>query len=100
MSTRTNYEFSLYLGVDDPARLYEAARAQYFQEDYASVATGPVEDDIKDLLGTREEPDIEACLMMLLDPGMLPGCSIYQHTVEGEGGLRTRLAADGLEPGR
>lgn len=69
----SRYEFSLYLSVDDKAQLLAAARAH-------DDAEGMEE---KDFLNDDGSVDVSACLRMLLDPGSLPGCNIFDSNVEG-----------------
>lgn len=66
---RASYSFSMDLQVDDPQQLYDAAMER-------AIEDGLDEDGARTLLGSREEPQIEDCLTMLLDPGRLRGCSI------------------------
>jgi hypothetical protein len=61
-----SYEFSLWLRVLDPEKLLAAALAH-------PDAAGDTRDDYLDEGG---EIDTNACLVMLLDPGTLPGCEI------------------------
>lgn len=70
----SRYEFSLYFSVDDPKQLLAAALAH---ED----AVGMTLDDFTTAEG---EVDVSACARMLLDPGTVPGCSIFDSAVEGE----------------
>lgn len=67
---RKDYEFSIYLNVFDPPQLRAAALAH--------------PDTQPDDTFTNEDGsvDVPACLIQLLDPGSLPGCSIYDSTAE------------------
>lgn len=66
-----NFEFSLYLKVFDPEQLRQAALAH--EDAYPDV----------DFLDDDGNVDVSACLRMLLDPGSLPGCDIFDSAAEG-----------------
>lgn len=73
---RAYYTITIEVTVTDPAELYDAAAQRYAEEN-------PTDPDCGDLLGTRAEPDINACLVMLADPGASwPGTEIEQSTAE------------------
>lgn len=61
-----DWRFILDLKVFDPAHLREAALKH---EDRSADET---------LLNEDGSVDIHACLIMLLDPGSIPGCTVYQ----------------------
>lgn len=63
-----DYEFSMSLSVHDP----EALRAAALQHQDAQP------DDT--FLSEDGSVDIDACLVMVLDPGCLSGCSIYSSS--------------------
>ncbi len=63
-----NYVFTMWLSVHTPEALRQAALAH---EDAAPSDTFLRED------GTV---DIEACLVMMLDPSSLPGCTVQSST--------------------
>lgn len=71
-STRPSpyWTFTSEIRVWDPKQLVEAARAH---PDAAGMAT-------EDFYLGDGEVDIEACLVMLLDPGSLPGCAMEGST--------------------
>lgn len=71
MRKKTNWDFTLWLSVDDPKQLLRAALAHP-----DAVINAMKEADFRDEAGV----DIQACLEMLLDPGSLPGCSIQSST--------------------
>ena len=73
---RADYLFHLDLGVHCPETLYQAALRQAVDVD------GLDEADAKAALCPDGVLDIHACLIELLDPGSLPGCSIYSSSVE------------------
>lgn len=65
----TNYTFRLDLQVDDPQQLYDAALDR-------ALVDGLDAEEAREILGSRDEPKVEDCLTMLLDPGRVGGCSI------------------------
>lgn len=66
------YAFSLWLEVNDENQLLAAARAH---PDAAAMAPDEFLTDAGDI-------DIKACLVMLLDPGSLPGVEIHESGAE------------------
>lgn len=66
----SNHTFIMDLRVLDPALLHAAALAH------------PDCCDGETLLDSKGEIDIAACLIMLLDPSVLPGCKIDESRVE------------------
>jgi hypothetical protein len=73
---RMQFIVNIDLAVWDAAALLEAARVRALAE------SSPTEE-----LTTEDgEPNIPACLQMLLDPGSLAGCEIYGSTAEECGG--------------
>lgn len=66
LPTTPYWDFTAWVRVWDPKQLVEAARAH---PDAADMVT-------EDFYLADGEVDIQACLVMLLDPGSLPGCSI------------------------
>lgn len=76
--------FSLYLEVDDPQKLYEAALERALAEDAEYSSFYPIypEEQYSDRLGTANAPDVHGCLQQLLDPGDLAGCSISSSALE------------------
>jgi hypothetical protein len=72
--TSQNWEFSLYLQVNDPEQLLAAALAHPASADN-QVGREAYLDDAGQI-------DTGACLKMLLDPGSLPGCKIFDSSVE------------------
>lgn len=75
---KTIVTFHLELEVDDPAALYKAALDRAvddgFEPDCAAVSG---------FIGTQDEPDLGACVRMILDPGMSPpGTSIHESWVD------------------
>lgn len=72
------YEVSIFVKVTDVGLLWDAALAiGIFDEDF-DEASAP------DHIGTRDVPDVEGCLQMILDPGFVPdaGFEIEESTAE------------------
>ena len=67
------YTFSVNLHVHDPADLYRAALANFITDNGHSEETYAAAED---MFGTESEPNIGNCLIQMLDPGSLAGCSI------------------------
>lgn len=63
------WEFSALLKVQDPEALRQAALSH-------------LDCDPDATLMVRGEVDIRACLVILLDPSVLPGCEIIESTAE------------------
>lgn len=74
---RTAHQFTLYVNVHSPDYLWDAAEARAIEEGMTDT------ENRRDMLGTREEPNLAGCLTMMLDPGSLAGCSIEDSTCEG-----------------
>lgn len=68
-----SYTFSLYFSVDDAEQLQAAAMAH-------EHAKGMTKADFTTPSG---DIDISACARMLLDPGHLAGCKVFDSTAEG-----------------
>lgn len=68
-----DYRFTLHLNVYDRVQLLRRAQAQ-------ALAEGA---DPADML-KNGHPDIAACLVMLLDPGSIAGCEVYESHAERE----------------
>lgn len=83
-----NYIFTSYITVHDPRQLHAAACQQMLDEAAESsfYPLDPVT-HTNELLGTADAPDIGACLIMLLDPGWIPGCSINESSAVADGML-------------
>jgi hypothetical protein len=64
-----DWQFRLDLRVFDKRQLHQAALERALEEGLGGETP-------EELLGTADEPDIGACLTMLLDPGSMSGCSI------------------------
>jgi hypothetical protein len=67
-----DWDFTLSLTVEQPEELLRAAMAHPHAE-------GMLRDEFLNDDGTI---DIESCLVMLLDPGHLPGCDIIDSSAE------------------
>lgn len=75
---RTSYAVTIALEVYDPQALYRSA-----WDSATSGLGGMSPEQATELLGTEQEPDVSACLVMVLDPGISPpGTSIHETTVE------------------
>lgn len=64
--------FTLTLAVDDVRTLVRSAREQ-------AMAEGVDPADARETYSAR---DLSACVQMLLDPGTVPGCSVYGSSAE------------------
>ena len=69
-SSRPVFEFDLSIRVDDVPELFAAARERALKERYPPAHADEL------LKWPDGEVNIGACLVMLLDPGSLPGCSV------------------------
>lgn len=74
---RRLYEFSVYLDVHSPESLRAAAVERAVEDGY--------DDPEAAVLDVDGKLDISACLIILLDPGSLPGCDIIDSVAEGRG---------------
>ena len=74
MSART-YCFTIFLQVDDEEALHAAAKERAAADGYEVDAM-----NIDAATGDKASP--ETCLVTLLDPGSLPGCSIIDAGAE------------------
>ena len=54
--------------VTDVARLYESARARVIEDDREWVGDPISEAEIEKQIGSREDPDIQACVETLFEP--------------------------------
>lgn len=70
-----NYRIQIYVRVIDTAKLHTAAM-QCARDDGMRRA------DAYSTLGTKKHPNTAACLHMMLDPGSLPGATIFETEVE------------------
>jgi hypothetical protein len=75
------YRFEMDLDVHDEKDLHLAA-VMYYQQQNAARDPQEVMAEAIEMLGPKDEPDVEACLVMLLDPGQLAGCSIHNSSAE------------------
>ena len=66
----TEVTFTMHVRVYDAPSLHRAAYK------HATEIDGLDDDETIEMLGTEEEPNIEGCLVMILDPGNMPGCGI------------------------
>ena len=72
-----NYLVTIDLQVTDPEVLWKRAYAS-FEEENGTADQG----DFEIRYGTLEDPNIEACLIQIIDPGHLPGGEIIETSVE------------------
>lgn len=71
------YQFTLEMEVDNIHELWLAAFTHLVGVD------GLDPEEAKELIGRESaEADLVACLISILDPGSLPGCSIYGSSAE------------------
>ena len=75
-----NYTFYMDLDVDDVEDLYRAAMAVDGSDEVDLRPSGSI--------------DVEACLIMLIDPGQIDGCSIHQSYA-----IRNDQGEDGHDKG-
>jgi hypothetical protein len=64
--------FEIYLRIHTPEDLVKAAQTR-------AIAEGV---DETDALEQYNDDNLNACLIMLLDPSTLPGCNILESTAE------------------
>ena len=62
------YRFELEVVVTDVARLYESARARVIEDDLERAGDPISEAEIEEQIGSREDPDIQACVETLFEP--------------------------------
>ena len=71
-----NCSFTLDLAVLDKKALYHAAVKR-------AVDEGSTEENARDILGTTEDDiSLRDCIAMMLDPGSLVGCQLFDTNVE------------------
>jgi hypothetical protein len=73
--TSTRYRFILDVEVHTPGLLFANAIKHAEQ-------SGLTHRQAARLLGSQSKVDIEACLVQLLDPSVLPGCEIDESDCE------------------
>ncbi len=76
---RTEFTFTLSGYIYDPQRLWDAAVRRLHEENAPAQVS---DEDIADILGTREDPNISACVVELLDPGTIVGGNIDSSDCE------------------
>jgi len=69
-----NYQVTLEVRVTDPQELRRVAGRIYMDETN--------NEDPQPILGSYDEPNIDACLIQLLDPSTLPGAEIIETSTE------------------
>ena len=72
----TEYSFSMDLRVVDPEALHAAAL------EHLTDVDGLDKKAALDIIGPAEAPKIGDCLVAILDPGHLVGCSIHGSSAE------------------
>lgn len=70
------YRVSLTLAVVDPQALWSAAAARLHSFD------GMTADDVLDIIGPREDPDVADCIATLAKPVSMPGCIMDDFWVD------------------
>ena len=75
----STYTFTLTLDVDDEDAVIQAAIERYIED-----GTCQTEDEAREFLALGGDGDIDIgdCLVMLLDPGHLLGCSIHNSSCD------------------
>lgn len=73
----TNFQFTLNIRVDAMKALRRAAAQHLLRQN-----SGDAAEDLDDLLGPLEDPSIEDCLLALLLPPALDGCSLMDISVK------------------
>lgn len=68
------FQITFDLMVHSPAQLWASAAAR------GCGFTGMDMDEIEEVIGPREDPDIPACLSMLMAPLAVPGCQGIDFT--------------------
>jgi hypothetical protein len=78
--------------VEDPLALYDQARRACERDavrvhDGVEIRWEPTEQDIIEIIGTREEPKLDDCLMVLmaLDPENIEGCEVDESQIHDAG---------------
>lgn len=71
------YSVTINLNVQDERELHSAAVVRALEENHT-------EDSARELLSYEDgSPNVFNCLVMLLDPGQLAGCSILNSNADG-----------------
>lgn len=83
-----HWDFTLWLQVHDENALLQAARAH---PDAADMST-------EEFYTDEGEIDIKACLVMLLDPGKLPGCTIHDSGAQQAESFEVALGDEDRDP--
>ena len=71
------FRLCLSLSVVDADRLWSAAAARA-----TTVIPGATEEDVEDMIGPREDPNLADCLALLTGPSAIPGCTLTDFRVE------------------
>jgi hypothetical protein len=72
----SHHTFTLELRVHDAQELFSAARK------HAIEVEGLVPEAVDEELKDGDEINVHACLVTLLDPGLMPGCDINDSSCE------------------
>ena len=91
MSMEPNPQISVQIEVEvtDRAALWEEAFAK-------ALSLGLSEDQATEWMGTKDQPDLDACLRQILDPGQSPpGCVILDSVTRPLGAQMDAIGAPG-----
>lgn len=78
----TSATVSIHVEVTDEQVLWDHAKAVYAKEN-PGRDPADVEKEFLDMCGTREEPTVDQCLVMVFDPGESPpGVEIVESTAD------------------
>ena len=83
---QSTYSVELRLSVTDTGALWAAAVEKGLD------APGATLDDLCEVLGPREDPDLSACLAMLTAPTTIAGCTLHDFEItrdRGNGSVKT-----------
>lgn len=72
------FEFTLKVRIESLSDLWQAAARHYAARADASA------EDIEDMLGPREDPSAEDCLMALALPDIMAGCTMLDVSLNRE----------------
>jgi hypothetical protein len=89
-AAQPSYRIELSLSVSDAAALWCAALAR------GMAAPGASRDDLVDVIGPAEDPDLAACLIMLAVPAEMPGCALHDVELVAFDAPPARAAANDL----
>src|SRR4051794_4782318 len=84
---QSTFAVELCLSVTDTGALWSAAVEKGLGSPGATL------DDLVDVLGPREDPDLSACLVMLTAPAAIPGCRLRDFNITRQSGKSAFKAA-------